>query len=82
MNDANRVKVALNFRRLALQNKPVDIPELKDDGKPREPPEFIRFYMGKRTFTASKLVTFTGKKIDQIPCSHTRLGTAGHMFLH
>ena len=30
-----------------LQEKPVAIPESSREKKPREPPEFVRFYMGQ-----------------------------------
>lgn len=32
---------------MSIQDKPVEIPDKPKDWKPSEPPEFVRFYMGK-----------------------------------
>lgn len=33
--------------RIYIQEKPVDIPESTKDKKPKDPPDFVRFYMGQ-----------------------------------
>ena len=37
-----------NINHLIFQDKLVDIPEPEKQWKPEDPPEFVRFYMGKR----------------------------------